>query len=57
MSDFLQTMQGGPQGPRILVYFRERSEPIIYSMDLLLMLKDDPEVMEIINAETGEVLN
>ena len=57
MSDFLKALQGGPQGPRILVYLRGRQDPINYSMDLLPMLKKDPEVTEIIDAETGEILN
>lgn len=40
----------------IVANFTNRPDPIIYTRDVLELLKNDPDVIDIVDLQTGEII-
>lgn len=56
MNDFIKAIGARPREREIMVYFKMNPAPVIYTMAIFDLLKTDSEVIDIIDAQTGEVI-
>ena len=56
MNDFIKAIGARPREREIMVYFKTRPAPVIYTMAIIDLLKTDSKVTDIIDAQTGELI-
>lgn len=55
MQDFIKAINGTPEEPPIIAYFKNGSSGE-YTRAILELLKTDPATLEIIDGTTGEII-
>lgn len=53
---FINSIFGATSAKEIIVYFSYDPEPVVYTVDVLELLKTEPAVQTICDGETGEII-